>query len=91
MRGTAQRYTTKRRNSLEACLTYLLGGKVLEPEDVSDEEDGLADEIAGTHLLIKEEDDVEEEEDLERFLANRNCPAPRRCGAVFTPNGESTS
>jgi len=36
------------------------------------------------------EDDEEDSdgEDLERLLANRNCPLPRRAGAVFSPSGK---
>lgn len=112
VRSLASRYALKKQNSLEACLTCLLGGKVIEPED-DDMNDETIDGVnhlhlstlsgttttvgpGGTHLVVRNLDGEDDEgglsdgddpDDLERMLANRNCPLPRRAGAVFSPNG----
>ena len=98
VRSTASRFAAKRiHNSLEACLLYLLGGKVLEPEKDSEDVDMYNSSSQYLGLPIEasaeeEDEEIDDEEDLERFLANRNCPQPyRRCGAVFGPRGWSLS
>ena len=86
VRGLAERYALKKRNSLEACLICLMRGEIMEPDDLDLDGD---DDQAGKHLLIAglAEDDIDDGSDDERTLANRNCPPPRRCGAVIAPNG----
>lgn len=97
VRSVASRYAAKHLNSVEACLTSLLGGKVIEPEDLNESD---ATSIRGTHLLIgqlsadeDEDDDDSNQQQLERdkLLANRNCPTPRRCGATFSVTGKFTA
>lgn len=92
VRGVAHRYSAKSRNSLEACLNCLLGGKIVEPDELSEDEG--SGPLAGQQLLtikgLGEEDSEEEDsddEDLERLIRNRNCPLPCRAGAVFSPTG----
>jgi hypothetical protein len=71
-----------------------MGGKVVEPEDLDEEDGDLAPHGELSNFLVQRLNDGEEEvdegdseEDLERLLANRNCPSPRRAGAVFVPTG----
>lgn len=68
---------------------------MVEPEDL-DEEDGDLTHPHGelSNFLVQrlndgeeEADEADSEEDIERLLANRNCPSPRRAGAVFGPTG----
>lgn len=48
-----------------------------------------------SHMLVgglaeEDEDELEDDADLERLLANRNCPKPpRSTGAVFSPTGKA--
>jgi hypothetical protein len=75
-----------------------MGGKVVEPDNL-DEEDGLmAAHGELSNFLVQrlndgeeEVDEVDSEEDLVRLIANRNCPSPRRAGAVFSPRGRSST
>lgn len=92
VRALAQKYASVQHNSFEACLVCLLEGKMTEPVD---------DALLGTEqtpdalLLMSglpgstgDVDDVDDEQGMQRYLANRNCPPPRRCGAVFSPSGK---
>lgn len=72
-----------------------MGGKVVEPETLDEEDSEAAAHGELSNFLVQrlndgeeEADEVDSEEDLERLLANRNCPTPRRAGAVFSPAGE---
>lgn len=71
-----------------------MGGKVVEPDDL--DEDDIDPNAHGelSNFLVQrlndgeeEVDEADSEEDLERLLANRSCPSPRRAGAVFSPTG----
>lgn len=85
VRSLAQKYAALQRNSFEACLVYLLEGTVTEPEGLE------VEATPDAHLIMSSmavsAGDVDEVDDEDRFLANRNCPPPRRCGAVFSPTG----
>lgn len=65
----------------------------MEPEDTDDEGDATAHGELSNFLVQRlndgeeEVDEVDSEEDLERLIANRNCPTPRRAGAIFSPTG----
>ena len=89
VRTLAQRYASYQRNALEACLICLLEGKVSEPVETIEAETSPQAHLimSGLAATSGEVDDVEDERDLERYLANRNCPPPRRCGATFSPTG----
>lgn len=88
VRGIAARYASKQRGAVEACLVSLLGGKVADPED-SDGHDLSDDGQMLIGALFGDEDmDVDNDaKDPARVLANRSCPLPRRCGAVFDVHG----
>lgn len=83
---------------MEAVLICLTTSKLQEPVTSDDIEGHIHEEIPNSSLadgemignldLDEEYEDVDDERDLERFLANRNCPPPRRCGAVFGPTGQ---
>jgi hypothetical protein len=89
-RSLARKYAAHHRNALEACLVCLLEGKVTEPANAL-ENDGTPD----AHLIIGSlaatggaADEVEDDQDYQRYILNRNCPPARRCGATFSPTGK---
>lgn len=96
VRGLAARYANRGKNSLEPCLNCLMGGKVVEPDEASEDEASADYTTKLNHLLVNQLDEADEEvdgadngEDAQRQLANRSCLRdPRRAGAVFSPNGQ---